>query len=130
MRHDASPTTPGRLEAIADAVSLMSRATTRAVCMSAVVFAEHTAAASPATDASATATTATVRHAPGKVAVQWVPNAGQWNSKAAFRAQSFAGSVWVTGDGQLVHQLAGPDANTSSRKRDQTDSERVEIDAR
>lgn len=37
----------------------------------------------------------------------WVANAGQWDARAAFRAQSFAGAVWVTQDGALVHEFNG-----------------------
>jgi hypothetical protein len=39
--------------------------------------------------------------------VPWLPNVGQWDARAAFRAQSFAGAVWVTTDGELVHQFNG-----------------------
>jgi hypothetical protein len=46
--------------------------------------------------------------------VPWVPNAGQWDARAAFRAQSFAGAVWVTTDGKLVHQFNGARANVSA----------------
>ena len=49
-----------------------------------------------------------VHDALGNTALTWVPNAGQWDAKAAYRAQSFAGSVWVTTDGQIVHQFNGP----------------------
>jgi hypothetical protein len=60
-----------------------------------------------------------VRGALGKAPLPWVPNAGQWDAKAAFRAQSFAGSVWMTHDGKLVHQFNGPkvDANDGSTPR-------------
>jgi len=44
------------------------------------------------------------------LALPWVPNGGQWNERAAFRAQSFAGSVWVTKDGALIHEFSGPRA--------------------
>ena len=53
-------------------------------------------------------TIANVNEAVGKTSLQWVPNGGQWDAKAAYRAQSFAGSVWVTHDGALVHQFNGP----------------------
>lgn len=46
----------------------------------------------------------------GKLGLSWVPNAGQWDSRAAFRAQSFAGSVWMTTEGVLLHQFNGPRA--------------------
>lgn len=38
----------------------------------------------------------------------WTPNAGQWDSRVAFRAASFGGAVWVTTDGAVVYQLPGP----------------------
>jgi large repetitive protein len=60
-----------------------------------------------------------VRSSLGKSTLPWVPNAGQWDAKAAFRAQSFAGSVWMTHDGKLVHQFNGPKvaANDDSTAR-------------
>ncbi|MBL8310692.1 MAG: hypothetical protein JNL19_09750 [Burkholderiales bacterium] len=45
----------------------------------------------------------------------WVANAGQWDARAAFRAQSFAGAVWVTQDGALVHQFNGMKRTESSK---------------
>jgi hypothetical protein len=39
--------------------------------------------------------------------ISWVANHGQWDARAAFRAQSFAGAVWVTTDGALVHEFSG-----------------------
>ena len=42
------------------------------------------------------------------LALPWVPNRGQWDERALYRAQSFAGSVWLTRDGALVYQFAGP----------------------
>ncbi len=44
------------------------------------------------------------------LALPWVANVGQWDARAAWRAQSFAGSVWVTQDGTLVHAFTGPRA--------------------
>jgi hypothetical protein len=55
-----------------------------------------------------------VRSSLGKATLPWVPNAGQWDANAAFRAQSFAGSVWMTHDGKLVHQFNGPKAKVPS----------------
>ncbi len=43
-----------------------------------------------------------------ELAVPWVANLGQWNDQAAWRAQSFAGAVWVTRDGAIVHHFNGP----------------------
>ncbi len=55
-------------------------------------------------------TTESVRQRLDALALPWVPNAGQWDARAAWRAQSFAGSVWVTQDGTLVHAFTGPRA--------------------
>ena len=33
----------------------------------------------------------------------WVPNAGQWDERAAFAAPGFFGVTWVTKDGELRH---------------------------
>lgn len=52
----------------------------------------------------------------GSMSLPWVENGGQWDDKAAFRAQSFAGSVWVTRDGQLVHQFNGPTTAASDTR--------------
>ncbi|MEO8132916.1 MAG: SBBP repeat-containing protein [Betaproteobacteria bacterium] len=41
------------------------------------------------------------------LAIPFVPNAGQWDSRAAFAAQLSAGMLFVTGDGQLVYRLPG-----------------------
>jgi hypothetical protein len=42
-----------------------------------------------------------------KASVPFVPNAGQWDSRAAFAAQTFAGTLFVTHDGELVYSLPG-----------------------
>jgi len=41
------------------------------------------------------------------LSVPFVPNAGQWNERAAFAAQTFAGTLLVTRDGQLIYSLPG-----------------------
>ena len=41
------------------------------------------------------------------LAVPFVPNAGQWDSRAAFAAQTFAGTLFVTTQGELVYSLPG-----------------------
>ena len=41
------------------------------------------------------------------LAVPFVPNAGQWDARAAFAARTFAGTLFVTTDGQLVYSLSG-----------------------
>ncbi len=47
-------------------------------------------------------------------AISWVANFGQWDARAAFRAQSFAGAVWLTTDGALVHEFSGAKRATSA----------------
>jgi len=44
----------------------------------------------------------------------WTPNAGQWDSRAAFRASSFGGAVWVTNDGNITYQLPEPGQSASA----------------
>src|SRR5438105_2197629 len=41
------------------------------------------------------------------LAVPFVPNAGQWDSRAAFAAHLSAGVLFVTRDGQLVYRFQG-----------------------
>ena len=41
------------------------------------------------------------------LSVPFVPNAGQWDAKAAFAAQTFAGTLFVTKQGELVYSLPG-----------------------
>ncbi len=42
-----------------------------------------------------------------KLSVPFVPNAGQWDLRAAFAAQTFAGTLFVTKQGELVYSLPG-----------------------
>ena len=42
-----------------------------------------------------------------RASVPFVVNAGQWDKRAAFAAQTFAGTVFVTTDGALVYSLPG-----------------------
>lgn len=52
----------------------------------------------------------TVSSAQDKLAamsVPFVPNAGQWDKRAAFAAQTFAGTLFVTTEGQIVYSLPG-----------------------
>ena len=55
-----------------------------------------------------------------KLSVPFVPNAGQWDSRAAFAAQTFAGTLFVTKEGQLVYSLPGKPiaANADSEESD------------
>lgn len=41
------------------------------------------------------------------LSVPFVPNAGQWDPRAAFAAKTFAGTLFVTKDGQIVYSLPG-----------------------
>ena len=50
---------------------------------------------------------ATVRDAISKMSVPFVPNAGQWDTQAAFAAQTFAGTLFITTEGKLVYSLSG-----------------------
>jgi hypothetical protein len=50
--------------------------------------------------------------------VPFVPNAGQWDARAAFAAQTFAGTLFVTKQGELVYSLPGkPIADAESPSR-------------
>jgi hypothetical protein len=42
-----------------------------------------------------------------KLSVPFVPNAGQWDVRAAFAAKTFAGTLFVTKQGELVYSLPG-----------------------
>ncbi len=62
------------------------------------------------TAAGATRATPTIADVSVKLAtlqVPFVPNAGQWDKRAAFAAHTFAGTIFVTTDGKLVHSLPG-----------------------
>ena len=48
------------------------------------------------------------------LAVPFVPNAGQWDSRAAFKAQAFAGTLFVTKQGELVYSLPGKPVATDA----------------
>jgi hypothetical protein len=65
----------------------------------------NVATASVAPSAPSTVSVSTAKRA---ATLPWVSNAGQWDARAAFRAQNFAGATWVTHDGALVHQFNAP----------------------
>lgn len=95
-----------------------------AVSLAVVAVATSATAIAPATSADAADK---ARATLAKATVPWVPNRGQWDAQAAFRAQHFAGSVWLTQDGVLVHQFnapsngaAVPDAHGSHRAKRHT----------
>ncbi|MBK9608824.1 MAG: hypothetical protein IPO58_21200 [Betaproteobacteria bacterium] len=50
---------------------------------------------------------AQVRQRMSALTVPFVPNAGQWDARAAFAARTFAGTLFVTTAGQLVYSLPG-----------------------
>jgi hypothetical protein len=50
---------------------------------------------------------ATAQKSLNRLSIPWVANYGQWDDSAAFRAEGFAGAVWLTKDGKLVHQFNG-----------------------
>lgn len=56
---------------------------------------------------------AAVREKIAALSVPFVANQGQWDSRAAFAAQTFAGAVFVTTDGELVYSLRGKPAEAN-----------------
>ena len=64
---------------------------------------------------SSFSTVSVLAHAPdaatldrlAKATVPFVPNAGQWDERAAFAAQTLAGTVFVTKKGELIYSLPG-----------------------
>ncbi|MBK9609834.1 MAG: hypothetical protein IPO58_27015 [Betaproteobacteria bacterium] len=55
-----------------------------------------------------------VRQRLSTLAVPFVANAGQWDKRAAFAAQTFAGTLFVTTAGALVYSLPGKATATSA----------------
>jgi hypothetical protein len=55
----------------------------------------------------ASATDSAMREKIARLSVPFVANAGQWDSRVAFAAQTFVGTLFVTRDGQLVYSLPG-----------------------
>lgn len=75
-------------------------------------------AASFASVVSAAALDITSQQKLAQMAVPFVPNAGQWDARAAFAAKTFAGTLFVTQSGALVYTLPGKlraDATTGTR---------------
>ncbi|MCS6996748.1 MAG: hypothetical protein NZ533_07310 [Casimicrobiaceae bacterium] len=73
------------------------------------------AAAVPRDLASASASTVEIASRLTRLALPWVENTGQWDTQAAWRAQSFAGSVWLMRDGAIVHEFIGPHSAACAR---------------
>ncbi|MBP8297129.1 MAG: hypothetical protein KAX84_13535 [Burkholderiales bacterium] len=58
-------------------------------------------------------TLATARQQLAKASVPFVPNAGQWDARAAYAARTLAGTLFVTTEGKLVYRLpGGPGSDT------------------
>ena len=77
----------------------LARAASSALCLTlaaGLVSAAQAAAPDPATLKKIAA-----------LSVPFVPNAGQWDARAAFAAQTFAGTLFVTKQGELVYNLPG-----------------------
>jgi hypothetical protein len=72
-----------------------------------IVLAVMAIALSSLDGAAAAAVDLTTRGKLAALAVPFVPNAGQWDSHAAFAAPTFAGTLFVTVDGQLVYRMPG-----------------------
>ena len=70
-------------------------------------LAQMALAALAATSLHATAPDPTALKKMAALSVPFVPNAGQWDPKAAFAAQTFAGTLFVTNLGELVYSLPG-----------------------
>ncbi|TAF99752.1 MAG: hypothetical protein EAZ43_15090, partial [Betaproteobacteria bacterium] len=75
----------------------------------AVLVASHCVSAT-----TAPPTLATVQQKLAAMSVPFVPNAGQWDARAAFAAQTFAGTLFVTQQGELVYSLPGKKINADS----------------
>src|SRR5215468_11448248 len=58
---------------------------------------------------SAPPTTAEVAERLGRLAVPFVANAGQSDSRVAYYAPTFSGTVFVTGQGEVVYALPAPE---------------------
>src|SRR5262245_59935361 len=65
-------------------------------------------AASYSVRTSAPPTTAEVAERLGRLAVPFVENAGQSDSRVAYFAPTFSGTVFVTGQGEVVYALPAP----------------------
>ena len=70
-------------------------------------LAQMALAALAATSLHATAPDPAALKKMAALSVPFVPNAGQWDARAAFAAQTFAGTLFVTNLGELVYSLPG-----------------------
>ena len=83
----------------------------RAVQALAISFATVSIALQPDADASLGQDSS---HPVVRASVPFVPHAGQWDRRAAFAARTFAGTLFVTTDGQLVYRLQGMPATRAA----------------
>ncbi len=79
-----------------------TRLLSRALCLA---FVAATASVAYGAAAGGPPTLATAQQKLATMSVPFVPNAGQWDSRAAFAAQTFAGTLFVTKAGELVYSL-------------------------
>src|SRR5215470_19458768 len=71
-------------------------------------------AASYSVRTSAPPTTAEVAERLGRLAVPFVANAGQSDPRVAYYAPTLSGTVFVTGEGDLVYALPAPEHRTQA----------------
>nr|HPG61229.1 hypothetical protein [Casimicrobium sp.] len=62
-------------------------------------------------------TLATAQQKLAAMSVPFVPNAGQWDARAAFGAKTFAGTLFVTNQGELVYSLPGKPKHEATPSR-------------
>jgi hypothetical protein len=87
----------------------VNRSWSSLIAAAAVLFLALPNHAAPArlTSPTDTASLAAVQQKLSAMSIPFVPNGGQWDSRAAFAAQTFAGTVFVTKQGELVYSLPG-----------------------
>jgi len=76
----------------------------------------HVCSNAHASPSSAPPTLAAAQQRLATTSVPFVPNVGQWDARAAFAARTFAGTVFVTTQGELVYSLPGKAADAASRQ--------------
>jgi hypothetical protein len=83
----------------------------RALCLA---FIASAATVAVGVGATAPPTLANAQQKLAAMSVPFIPNAGQWDAKAAFAAQTFAGTLFVTKAGELVYSLPGKPINVGA----------------
>src|SRR5499433_2945289 len=76
-----------------------------------------TLAASCSLGTSAPPTAAAVAARLGRLAVPFVENAGQSDPRVAYYAPTFSGTVFVTGEGEVVYALPAPGHRAQAAQR-------------